>query len=472
MMLYEILTDINQLVMGLVNRVKESISQFLFPTGMEQPKVTPKMAAQFAVSDLYEQAENSHIAIGRLAGFPKTLVVVSGSKKNMLQVTQYGTRSKPDKAARNPLKNIEAMAGTQNIINMQEELAINQRKKIKPFLTSPDYLNNAFIISRDFFRTVMDNWQSENSFQDHVTYFTVNVIGRCVLGLPEINFSEAQLIRRANQLIGKGMPDSDDFQEVARDISRLNDNLLTSAKSHIIGTENYTREKAELNGDESDQKILEKLKLTRSISNLLVEINLTPTVAAGIMHLHRSDEIRNNLLSELKDNNNLSIEKIRKLPYLDCIYKETLRFVSPTAVIVREVSKGFDLSMSDNNEDKQEYHIPNHSLLFAPIRRIHHDPTFWENPETFDPSRFAKVQSDEHFMPFSLGTRSCPAASNFNEIVFKTAILESLNYHYVFDKPLEEISADALSSQWKQEYFAEVTPCYPENQETVKCLVR
>ena len=45
------------------------------------------------------------------------------------------------------------------------------------------------------------------------------------------------------------------------------------------------------------------------------------------------------------------------------------------------------------------------------IYQLHHNPTVWNNPEKFDPERFAPGGEAEHnglgWMPFSQGSRQC-----------------------------------------------------------------
>lgn len=57
------------------------------------------------------------------------------------------------------------------------------------------------------------------------------------------------------------------------------------------------------------------------------------------------------------------------------------------------------------------YKIPAGCHVVPLINSVHMDPTLWENPEEFKPSRFinaeGKVQKPEYFIPFGVGRRMC-----------------------------------------------------------------
>jgi cytochrome P450 len=59
------------------------------------------------------------------------------------------------------------------------------------------------------------------------------------------------------------------------------------------------------------------------------------------------------------------------------------------------------------------------------IYSIHRNPEYWEEPDAFRPSRFdARVSppvSPHHFLPFSLGRRSC-IGSRFAQVEGVTAL--------------------------------------------------
>jgi len=69
------------------------------------------------------------------------------------------------------------------------------------------------------------------------------------------------------------------------------------------------------------------------------------------------------------------------------------------------------------------------------VHQIHHDPRFWDHPETFDPSRFLPQASGDRprsaYLPFGGGRRLCIGRSfALMEMVLLTA---SLSRRFIFD---------------------------------------
>ncbi len=410
----------------------------------------------FAVSTLYDRSFENDIAISYPA-WPfqssPTLVVVSGSMQNMLAVTSYGDGEKLDDASRQPLGFIKEMAGTDNIINLTGAASIDQRKKIKPFLTERASLDKVFADSRKIFDGLFDHWDTSISLRDNVGYVCTSLIAKCVLGIPMLTREQAGVVIKAGNLLRESEPGKPDFVAGEEALAKLNDDLLTLHKDVLLSDKNYIHAKAAIATSDSETEKFAKLLATRGVSNLLVESNLTMLLMTGIGYVNQSPEIKKRLLDEINSHPDMTLESMRKLSYLDCTYKEALRFSSPTPIIIRATSKPADLAITDQQGRQKIYRASAHALLFAPIRRMHHDTCYWKNPETFNPERFEDPEAIKHFMPFSLGTRTCPAASHFNEIIFKTALLASVKYDLQFDKEFERIPADSLTSRWKQEYY-------------------
>ncbi|KAF5806512.1 putative isoflavone 2'-hydroxylase [Helianthus annuus] len=97
---------------------------------------------------------------------------------------------------------------------------------------------------------------------------------------------------------------------------------------------------------------------------------------------------------------------LSKLPYLQCIIKETLR-MHPTAPLLLPHESSKDCVVGG-------YHIPHGTMLFVNVWAIQNDPNTWESPDMFIPERFEgkessiKVKDGLTMMPFGSGRRRCP----------------------------------------------------------------
>jgi cytochrome P450 family 6 len=83
---------------------------------------------------------------------------------------------------------------------------------------------------------------------------------------------------------------------------------------------------------------------------------------------------------------------------------ETLRMYPPAPALIREVTTDYTLPGTDTVLEKG-------TTVFVSLYGLHHDPTYFPEPEKFDPQRFSppvKAQRDHFaYMPFGEGPRQC-----------------------------------------------------------------
>jgi len=84
------------------------------------------------------------------------------------------------------------------------------------------------------------------------------------------------------------------------------------------------------------------------------------------------------------------------------VIQESLRLYPPAAITDRETSSPIELDGKI---------FPKYTLFQVPIWAIHHNETYWPNPEKFDPSRFDAEHKHSitpfSFIPFGGGPRMC-----------------------------------------------------------------
>jgi cytochrome P450 len=225
---------------------------------------------------------------------------------------------------------------------------------------------------------------------------------------------------------------------------------------------------------ESDkEKLLSFMIARRGGSRLLVVDNISATIMGGLAYINESIEIKQRLqleINEYKFQNNLNpeddvpLDDLRKLPYLDAIYWETLRIVSSASILVRNTSKDNTFKIKNSNNESVLHHVPRYAMLFSPLRSIHHDPKNWPNPLVFNPDNFYNVDPTRSrilrnkIFPFSIGMRVCPAQNGSIECAGKSIWVESLKHQFILDKKVETVPTDTIKSYWKDEYYAKLVP--------------
>lgn len=133
----------------------------------------------------------------------------------------------------------------------------------------------------------------------------------------------------------------------------------------------------------------------------------TGTTLSGFIYLMSEDpRIQAKIKAELGENKNypLTIERIDSLVYLDCVFKEILRFIPPAVGTVRSLIVDDKLPGSGI----QLYKGDEVFILFHTLSRDKH---CWKmDPELFYPERFQGEDRDHHsygVIPFGEGHRAC-----------------------------------------------------------------
>uniref|UniRef100_A0A8D2MI56 Cytochrome P450, family 26, subfamily C, polypeptide 1 n=1 Tax=Zonotrichia albicollis TaxID=44394 RepID=A0A8D2MI56_ZONAL len=99
----------------------------------------------------------------------------------------------------------------------------------------------------------------------------------------------------------------------------------------------------------------------------------------------------------------ISLEKLSRLRYLDCVIKEVLRVLPPVSGGYRTALQTFELD---------GYQIPKGWSVMYSIRDTHETAAVYQSPPgSFDPERFGAGRPEAagrfHYIPFGGGARSC-----------------------------------------------------------------
>jgi len=159
--------------------------------------------------------------------------------------------------------------------------------------------------------------------------------------------------------------------------------------------------------DEETGEGLSDKELRDEIQTFLGAGNETTAVTLGWAWylLSRHPEVDRTFRVELREvlgGRTPTFEDLPRLRYTRMIIDETLRLYPPAWAMSRSAI---------GDDEIGGYHIPAGALVLVSQYVIQRDPRFWDNPEGFDPERFAPERSENRpryaYFPFGGGPRQC-----------------------------------------------------------------
>ncbi|XP_011173390.1 probable cytochrome P450 6a14 [Solenopsis invicta] len=136
-----------------------------------------------------------------------------------------------------------------------------------------------------------------------------------------------------------------------------------------------------------------------AISNTLYELALNQEI---------QDKLRKEIDEEYaKHGSSLLYDNIKKMNYLEKVFKESLRKYPPLINFTR-------VAQSNYTFKDTEISIPKGQTIWIPIFALQHDPHIYPEPDVFDPERFneeaVRSRHPMFYLPFGDGPRNCIGA--------------------------------------------------------------
>jgi len=142
---------------------------------------------------------------------------------------------------------------------------------------------------------------------------------------------------------------------------------------------------------------------------LIAGFETTSTALAWFIHFlskypRVQQKIKTELITVYGDTQDLSIDRLDSLVYLDCVINEVLRFFPPANGTVRT------LTMDDRLPESGAQLYKGDSVLI-PFHNLARDTRYWSiDPTLFYPERFLNEDKNHHpyaLIPFGNGHRQC-----------------------------------------------------------------
>lgn len=268
--------------------------------------------------------------------------------------------------------------------------------------------------------------------------FTTDVIGSCAFGIETnsladedsefrrmgrevfaINFVQKLKVRVRNSmpwlydLLGYVVPPS----EVTKFFTKIVGDTLEYRQENNIVRHDFLNILLELKNN--PEKLGDNIKLTDTLLAAQAFVfflagfeTSSTTMSNALYELALNTEMQDKLREEIREqlvesDGNLTYENIKKMSYLDGVFRETLRKYPPVTFIMRQ-------STDEYTFNGTKLTIPKDFKVWIPAYGIQRDPAIYPKPEVFDPERFTedlmKTRHPMYYLPFGDGPRNCIGA--------------------------------------------------------------
>uniref|UniRef100_A0A8H7XL65 Cytochrome P450 n=1 Tax=Psilocybe cubensis TaxID=181762 RepID=A0A8H7XL65_PSICU len=170
----------------------------------------------------------------------------------------------------------------------------------------------------------------------------------------------------------------------------------------------------EANNDDSDGVRLTSDELIGNIFIFLLAGHETTahtlcfTFALLAMHEDEQEKLFQHIKTTLPDGRMPTYDDMPRLTYSMAVFYETLRLFPPAPLVPKISSEDTVLTVGNIHGQKRVVPVAKGTRVIVHIPGLHYNPRYWDDPESFRPSRFLSPDwNRDAFLPFSAGARAC-----------------------------------------------------------------
>lgn len=152
----------------------------------------------------------------------------------------------------------------------------------------------------------------------------------------------------------------------------------------------------------NDQQLLEEANILITAGHETSANALSWIFYLLAKHPEKQERLRTELQSVLGKAEPTFLD-LPRLPYTTQVIEESMRLYPPAWVTDRQAAV---------DDEIKGHRIPAGTMVVLAIYALHHDPNYWDQPETFQPERFAPearktMKANYSYLPFGAGPRLC-----------------------------------------------------------------
>jgi cytochrome P450 len=297
------------------------------------------------------------------------------------------------------------------IVVSEDELWLQERRILMPSFHKQKvttYLDDIETVKNEYFR----NWASNGSIELDLTYEFRRMILRIMMRTL-ISFDDSELAEKILIIMEKGA-------------DLISNSLPFNTPSWVPGSKTHQLEKMNSELEELIEQIFVEHndKIINNEAGMLSDLHFaTDGEGKPIGHRQMIDEVKSILLSgvfttsdsilwtisHIETHTNIKKELISKLGtqegdnLLNNIINESTRLFPPVWSLWYNTRAEVDINGS---------YIPKNAVILINMYNIMRNPKVFENPNTFNPSRFDDPEFPmESFLPYGYGARKCIGAN-------------------------------------------------------------
>lgn len=321
-------------------------------------------------------------------------------------------------------------------------------KRVRKVLRNELFLHSAVenmepkmnCITNTYLSKISDLEGTQIDFSDFFNRFALDVLGEIILNSPNLSdtllseFSTemtiiSELLEPRNNLKWslpefarkRLFPHEDnDFNEMLQKLKTgLYTKIYAPNKENIEETENILRKYWQTMYPDHEQEgtninFEQVLSLLAPICGAGTDtikstaVFLVKLLSANPAVVHK---LRQELTSNYKTVEEITLDKLNKIDYLEQIIKETMRMYPSIAVNSKYVLEPLDLKINPADPTSDFLQIDQGTILIVSPYITHRSPKYWDNPDQFIPERFNQENIKNipvgAYFPFSIGVQDC-----------------------------------------------------------------
>jgi cytochrome P450 len=290
---------------------------------------------------------------------------------------------------------------------------LQQRKLMRPVFAQRNVPAFADVVS-DIVGQTASNWErateegSDINLSAEVSQllFRITVLGLFHVDPAPWGSRPTELLAAALPHVGrrKTHPTIRAARQVIRDLA---DSIVANHRESGVAGDDLLSRLVASDGPESDPIAMRDHVVTLALAGYTTTASV---VAWACYLLATMPDVAAELQAEIASvapDRPIALGDLPALPFLTAVIKETMRLYPPAWIIGRRALQHDRIGDTD---------IPANSVVAVSPYVLHRHPTYWPDPETFDPGRFLNRDAERargpySYIPFGAGPRSCIGAN-------------------------------------------------------------